>query len=324
MPLTPAEAASRERLKLYKPLVYAKVIHYEEKLARGESVAAMDVQYSFLCNLHCTHCLAEDLRQIKRPQLNPDDIANLCNQADALGLAHFCLTGGEPLAFPDLVEVLGAINTQHFFVQIDSNGWLMTQKKAEQLKYLGVDRIQLSLDGSDAQEHDAFRNKPGSYQRVLKAIEHIKAAGLRLQIGTVVTHERAQSAEFEHFLDMTDAMGAVVAIQYPKLSGAWKNRTDLLLTAADMAYLRGLEKRHNVNGHLTGGYGLGSGCLRVRKILTINAWGDATPCAGTHHILGNIRTTPLADILALGMREYGTCREYCSTGEYERYNMLDE
>ena len=48
--LTPQEQANRERLRKSKPLVYDKVIKYEERYAKGESIAVIQMQYDYLCN----------------------------------------------------------------------------------------------------------------------------------------------------------------------------------------------------------------------------------------------------------------------------------
>ena len=40
------ENSRRERLRLAKPLVYEKVIHLDEKFARGECVAMVDITFN--------------------------------------------------------------------------------------------------------------------------------------------------------------------------------------------------------------------------------------------------------------------------------------
>jgi MoaA/NifB/PqqE/SkfB family radical SAM enzyme len=322
MNLTPVEQESRLRLKAHKPLVYDKIIHYATKLERGQSVAMLNLQYSYLCNFHCSHCLIAMSRDSIRPSITPAGVKNLCDQADALGLAHFCLTGGEPLAFPDLGAILTAIGTDRFHVQVDSNGFLLTDLRAEWLAERGVDKIQLSLDGLDASTHDAFRNKPGSHAAVMRAIAATMRAGMGLQIGTVATHERVNSKEFEAFLDFMDAVPASVYVMAPKLCGEWEGRLDLLWTDTDAARVSELGTRHKMTTHLSSGWGLEGGCLAVRRIVNINPWGDVMPCPGMPFSLGNFLDTPLADILKKGMRDFGKLCPVCLTGQNEDFNRL--
>ena len=52
----PIENARREKLKREKPLVYEKIIKYDEKNARGECTAIIDFCFDYKCNMHCEHC----------------------------------------------------------------------------------------------------------------------------------------------------------------------------------------------------------------------------------------------------------------------------
>jgi MoaA/NifB/PqqE/SkfB family radical SAM enzyme len=319
--LTPREVTNQSNLSASKPLVYAKVLKYPAMVAAGQSIACLDVQYNFLCNFHCVHCAVSSQRGITRAgMLTPGDIKHLCDQGDALGLAHFSWTGGEPLVVKEFDKVIEAIGPERFHIHIDTNGWFIDDAKARHLKAIGVDKIQLSLDGLDAQQHDAFRRKPGSFYRVLRAAEATKAAGMSLQIATFVDHDRAQTLELERFLDFTDSIGAVVNIQTVKLMGELQGRYDMLLTDADMVHLKGQETRHHVTTHLTPFYGIDMGCMAVKKMLVINAWGDAMPCPGMRFVLGNIRTTPLADILAKGMRYFGAYEPTCRASQDVEFN----
>jgi MoaA/NifB/PqqE/SkfB family radical SAM enzyme len=190
----------------------------------------------------------------------------------------------------------------------------MTKKKAEQLAALGVDRIQVSLDGLDAESHDAFRRKPGAYVKALQAMKYIKAAGMGLQIGSVLTHERIATGEMERFLTFTDTLGGKVSLTFPFLLGEWEGRSDLLLTDKDMAIMREMETRHNVATHLSSKYGNPGECMAVKRMVIISPWGDVNPCAGIRRDLGNILDEPLADILQRAMRVYGKPCRVCRVG----------
>ena len=75
-----------------KPAAWQKVSRYDERLARGESIAVIQLQYDYACNMSCEHCSISDFRRAtgaaSRRGLDPEDIRMLCNQADAYGLAQ--------------------------------------------------------------------------------------------------------------------------------------------------------------------------------------------------------------------------------------------
>ena len=56
MGLTEKEQSGRNYLKEKKPLVFEKVSKFTEKFQRGESIAIIQLQYNYICNMKCEHC----------------------------------------------------------------------------------------------------------------------------------------------------------------------------------------------------------------------------------------------------------------------------
>lgn len=310
--LTPREINKRNKLKKEKPQVYEKVMKFDEKLRNGESIAIIQLQYNYVCNFNCQHCSVSDFKHRKNVKiLTIADVWELSRQADEMGLAHIDVTGGEPILFPDLDQLIEAINPAKFYIQVDTNGWLMTDERAKHLKSIGVDKIQLSLDSLSAEEHDVFRRRPGSHERALRAIDSIKKAGLNMQIATVVTHQRLRSEEFIKFLEFAKSKEVAVSVCWPKPVGEWAGNFDLLITADDIAYLDGLRSKYHVYEHLTPAYGLDIGCIAVKRMIAITQFGDVLPCPWMYFSLGNIFNEPLKDIVQRGMKYFGKYESKC-------------
>lgn len=301
MSLSNKELQNRNYLKEKKPYVFEKVSKFAEKYRRGESIAIIQLQYNYMCNMFCEHCSIKRFQggQNKR-KLTPIDIADLSKQADEMGLARFVISGGEPTIFPDLDELVAAIDPEKFFINSDSNGYLLAEK-AQHLKDIGIDRIQLSIDSLDAEAHDAFRRKPGAFARAMEGIRECQSIGLPLYIQTVVTKERLHSEEFLKFLTHFNKMGLNVFVSYAKPVGAWEGHFDNLIDRKDMAYMRELEKKYMVCTHLTPGYGLDMGCIGVKGFISVTQYGDVQPCPYIHTSIGNIFTKSLKDIIENGM-----------------------
>ncbi|MBN1545862.1 MAG: radical SAM protein [Syntrophaceae bacterium] len=229
-----------------------------------------------------------------------------------MGLAYLVITGGEPLVFPDLDELVAAIDPQKFYITSDTNGWLLDAKRARHLKSIGVDKIQLSLDSLDAGKHDSFRKAKGSHARCLKAIDAAKSAGLNIIVQTVVSKQRVLSQEFIELLEFLNRKGVPVFVTYAKPVGSWEGNFDVLVDRSDMDYVRELEKKYNVFTHLTPGYGLDLGCIAVKRMVSITKYGDVMPCPYIHVSLGNFFKEPLNDIIqrGMGIKHF---REYCDT-----------
>lgn len=300
--LKPQEEANRNKLKEEKPYVYEKMIRLTEKYNRGESIAIIQFQYNYKCNLKCQHCSIKGFQnRTDKRSFTMDDVRSLSRQADEMGLARFVITGGEPLTFNDFDELVAAIDPKKFFINCDTNGWLMTDEKARHLKSIGVDRIQLSIDSLDADAHDEFRGKKGSHERAMASVEIAQNAGLGIFVQTVVTKERLYSDEFVNFVKHFNSKGVGVFVSYAKPVGAWEGNYDCLITRKAMAYMEELEKKHQVFTHLTPGYGLEMGCIAVKGMISVTQYGDVLPCPYIHISIGNVFEEPLKDIIQRGL-----------------------
>lgn len=318
--LQPSEVEKRNRLKQEKPYVYEKIMLFDEKVKRGESIAILQFQYDYRCNFRCQHCCISKMKKKKR-HFTIADVKELSRQADAMGLAHIVITGGEPLVFPDFDEIVKAIDPQKFYITSDTNGWHFDAARARHLKSIGVDKIQLSLDSLSAHEHDDFRRKQGSHERALRAIDAALDAGLNLLIQTVVTKQRIRSQEFIDFLKFVNGKGVGVFVTYAKPVGEWEGKYDVLIDKDDMDYVRELEKKYHVFTHLTPSYGLNLGCIAVKRMVSITMYGDVMPCPYIHVSLGNFFEEPLKDILERGMKIkfFGKYVDTCLIAEDKKF-----
>lgn len=302
MALSGKEQAGRNRLQQEKPLVYEKVQRIKELIEAGKSAAIIQLQYNYQCNVHCEHCSIKPFQGKKNARsLTPDDVRDLFRQADEMGLSRVTITGGEPLTFNDLDELVAAIDPQKFYINCDTNGLLLTPEKARHLKSIGVDRVQLSLDSLVPAVHDAFRGKVGLHACAMSGIKAARDAGLGIFIQTVVTKQRLYSVEFADFLWHFNNMGIGVFVSYAKPVGAWAGNFEVLIDRDDMRYMESLEKQFNVFTHLTKAYGLDMGCISVKGMFSITQYGDVLPCPYIHTRIGNIFEEPLQTIIDRGM-----------------------
>ncbi|MEI7611252.1 MAG: radical SAM protein [Betaproteobacteria bacterium] len=332
--LTPAELEKRNDLKNRKPYVAAKLARVSEMEERGEISPIIRLEKSYLCNFQCTHCSAEYYmdRHLKnvlkvvdaRRKIDLDDIRRLSREADELGLARFVITGGEPLVMKDFDEVVAAIDPDKHYIITDTNGWFLDDKRAQHLKSIGVEKVQLSLDSFNEQDHDSFRNKPGSYKRVMRAIDATLDAGLNLLLSTVLVKGRVQTEEFRQLCQFATDKGVGLYVSYAKPTGSCSEHPEFVIEKEDADLLRELEKEYKVFSHMTPSYGSFKGCITVKGIITVTSTFEVTPCPYIDMSLGNLRETSLKDILARGMRNpwLGPHRPDCIIGEDNKFIKL--
>jgi radical SAM protein with 4Fe4S-binding SPASM domain len=74
---------------------------------------------------------------------------------------------------------------------LSTNGTLINRALADQLKEIGLSYVGISLDGLE-EVHDAFRGVPGTFARVMNAIDHCKAAGLKVGLRFTINRRNYQ------------------------------------------------------------------------------------------------------------------------------------
>ena len=298
------EETKRSLLRREKPYVYEKILKFEEKVRRGESIAIIQMQYNYACNMVCQHCsikVLQEQRNGNRRKMTPGAVKELARQADEMGLARFEFNGGEPFVNKDYDEVIKAIDPQKFYINSVTNGWLLDDNLAKHLKAIGVDRIQISVDSLNAEEHDQFRQRSGSHARALKAVEASRKAGMAVFVSTVVTKQRLYSVEFMEFIKYFNDKDIGVFMTFAKPVGGWQGKYDVLVNNGDLAYVKELEAKHKIFSHLTPSYGLNLGCTAVKGMVCITQYGDVLPCQYIFVSLGNIFEQPLKEIIQKGL-----------------------
>ena len=141
------------------------------------------------CDLACKHCRAEAIYYRNPNELSTQQCFDYIKDIAKFKKPwpHLVITGGDPLKRPDLFEIIAFANKVGVPVSLAPSGTNnLTRDVVQKLKDLKIGAISLSIDGSNARRHDAFRGVEGCYNDTRKAIRYIKEAGIPLQINTLV------------------------------------------------------------------------------------------------------------------------------------------
>jgi radical SAM protein len=142
------------------------------------------------CALACVHCRADAIARRDPNELSTGEGFALIDQIRALGTPPplFVLTGGDPMRRPDLAQLVRYAADAGLTVALTPSGTAAaTRDRLAALKDAGLSRIAVSVDGPDAESHDAFRRVRGSYAWTVRIIESAMALNLPLQINTTVS-----------------------------------------------------------------------------------------------------------------------------------------
>jgi radical SAM protein len=162
------------------------------------------------CDLACDHCRAD-----AQPARHPDELTTaegkwLLDSASSFREGQLVvLSGGDPLARPDLLELVEYGADQGLRMTLTPSGTAsLTPEVVDDLADAGIRRLALSLDGASAATHDDFRGESGSFEQTVEAARAAREAGIPLQINTTVCATTA--AELPALRDLVDDLGAVL------------------------------------------------------------------------------------------------------------------
>lgn len=313
----PLENKRRNKLQEEKPYVYEKIMKYKEKEARGESVAMIDFCFDYKCNMHCAHCSNLSLTPKERT-LTLSDLHDFAVQADRLGLAQFTISGGEPLTFDNLDDIILALDPQKFHIGMSTNGLLLSFERAKHLKELGLDKVKISLDSINEDVYNQTRRQKGTYEKAIQALFNAQKAGLQTNIQTVISHQNCITEDTERLAKFANENGFSLDIMIAKAVGRWEGKEEVLITKEDNDYLMNLRNKYPmVHKDTFPTYGENRGCCAVTNNLHLTKYGDILPCGFIHISIGNIFEESLEEILnrGLNIKWFGEYRPLCLAGE---------
>ncbi|MFG2878442.1 TIGR04053 family radical SAM/SPASM domain-containing protein [Streptomyces sp. NPDC048337] len=142
------------------------------------------------CPLACLHCRAEAQTARHPAELDGADARRVMDQIAAFGRPGplFVITGGDPFQRTDLTDLITYGTSRGLRVAVSPSGTpTLTRDRLLAVREAGAVALSLSLDGSTAARHDAFRGVPGVYDWTLDGWRTARALGLKVQINTTVT-----------------------------------------------------------------------------------------------------------------------------------------
>ncbi len=150
------------------------------------------------CDLACRHCRAEAMRHRGEDELTTSECERILRELAASGgpRVHVVFTGGDPLKRPDLLELVRYGTALGLRIAVASSATpALTRTVVEALRAAGVTAMSLSLDGSSPARHDGLRGVLGCFGWTLVAAQRIVAAGIPLQVNTLVTADTEPDLE---------------------------------------------------------------------------------------------------------------------------------
>lgn len=143
------------------------------------------------CNLNCKTCYVSAGKPAPH-ELQADQWMQVLDSLKELGTKVVYLLGGEPLLVKGITKIIKKAKENGFYVALSTNGLLLTEKNARELKDSGLDAIQISLDSPFPHENDELR---GSFDLALAGARIATPVSISISISTTVTDLNKGAAE---------------------------------------------------------------------------------------------------------------------------------
>ncbi|MBY0298154.1 MAG: pyrroloquinoline quinone biosynthesis protein PqqE [Methylobacterium sp.] len=265
------------------------------------------------CPLRCPYC-SNPLELDKRSgELDTAAWQRVLTEAAALGVLHVHLSGGEPTARQDIVEITRTCAELGLYSNLITSGVAGALGKLEALYDAGLDHVQLSIQAAEAANAEKIGGLKNAQPQKFAFAERVVALGLPLTLNAVI--HRGNIHEVATLIDLAVTLGAkrleVAHTQY--YGWAYVNRAALMPAKPDVdRSIRIVEEaRERLKGRLVidlvvpnyyakypkacaGGWG--------RRLMNVTPAGKVLPCHAAETIPGlefwNVRDRSLGEIWA--------------------------
>lgn len=142
----------------------------------------LKIEVTYRCDLNCVHC-SSDGRPSNTLEMACDDCVRILDAAAKMGAKNLAFSGGEPLLWPHIFEVVDAAVRSHLSVTIYTSGNVENfQQHTARLLGIGVTRFVFSIFGGTQITHERITRKAGSFERTKASIRNAVTLGLRAEL----------------------------------------------------------------------------------------------------------------------------------------------
>ena len=279
-----------------------------------------EVAITSRCNLRCAFCYGAcscaGHPADARAEMTAEEIERILSRIfREARVPSVSFTGGEPALRPDLCRLVSCARGLGLRVNLITNGTLITAAMARDLADAGLDSAQVSLEGVTATTHDAVTGIPGSFDRTLAGVRHLKGCGIPVHTNTTLNRRNFEDCRrtprFVHEELGLEKFSMNLVIP----SGTALVHEDLLVRYGEVGPLvQGvLEESRRLGVELMWYsptplclfnpilHALGNkGCGACDGLLSVDCQGNVLPCSSCADPVGNLLRSDFADIWGSG------------------------
>jgi MoaA/NifB/PqqE/SkfB family radical SAM enzyme len=277
--------------------------------SRTPHFVTMAVTYD--CQCECSHCSAASYKnktENANEVLNLGELKNAVSQVTKLGATCIVFTGGEPLLYEGIYDLIASVDKQKAICTIFTNGEYLNQEVVERLKKSGLYGVFVSFDDCDPVGHDANRKREGIFDKAAKGIKLCQENGILTGISTYVTKEKLQSGKLDAMMELGKKLNVLEVFIFDVIpTGRLEEKYNLLLDNGDFNQIKEFRAKYNMRNdypriiHQTMLTSIaypctGEGCPAGIAHLHLRANGDVSPCDFAPLSFGTLRRDSLEKV----------------------------
>jgi len=155
----------------------------------------VDIDITNRCNLRCRYCYHFESPGDAGEDLPAAEWLRFFEELNRCAVTEVSLAGGEPFIREDLKEIIEGIVRNRMRFAILSNGTLITDEMATFIASTGrCNYVQVSIDGSMPESHDAMRGK-GSFAKAVEGLMTLRRHGVRASVRVTIHRKNVHDLE---------------------------------------------------------------------------------------------------------------------------------
>lgn len=152
------------------------------------------------CNFNCRMCYVhlpvERIPQVGGGrELTADEWLDIGRQAAEMGVLSLCITGGDPLCYPEFRKVWTGLSQMGFQITLQTNGSMMTEEILDLLDEYPPEQVKITLYGAGDQVYREVCRVEQGFTRTHAGIQALKQRGHQIQLVTTFIQQNRRDAD---------------------------------------------------------------------------------------------------------------------------------
>src|SRR5437867_1990989 len=164
------------------------------------------LELTFVCNHACSFCYNSPTGQ---KEMTTQEVFDSLEKLAAFNILYLTLTGGEPLVRRDFFEIAKRARELGFALRIYSNAYLIDEAMARKIREIANPvEMEISIHGARPETHEKLTCVPGSLQKVIDAVKHLRKQGIKVNLKCPITRDNQDEVLDMHRL--AEDLGAII------------------------------------------------------------------------------------------------------------------